>query len=299
MKSISFYIVTTYVKLKGIKSIFLIAPLNYFKLRKADIKIPSKKLLSKQEFKTIGINKSTLTEIIPHDIKEDENVILYCPGGAFVYGPTDINWKFCAKIAKDTHLRTFLIDYPKAPEVQIEEINGNIDAVYNYLAAQKLIKNIVLIGDSVGGTLLMLLVQRLLESACAIKSDRLILISPVVDSSMTNPTIWDRDKNDIMLSINGVLSAKQMCAGDIDLKSDIISPIYGSFKNFISTYLFIAENDIMQPDQELLVDKMIAENSNVSVYRGQSMPHIWPLLPFMKEAKDALNIIIKNIEREI
>lgn len=43
---------------------------------------------------------------------------------------------------------------------------------------------------------------------------------------------------------------------------------------------------------------MIAENVNFKVYRGQEMPHIWPLLPFMKEAKDAINIIIENINNE-
>ena len=299
MKSISFYMISAYIKLKRIKSIFSTAPINYLKLRKADTKAPNKRLLLNQEFKTIEIKKSLLTEIIPDSINEDGNIIFYCPGGAFVYGPTDINWKFCAKIAKETKSRSFLIDYPKAPEVQIVEINANIDAVYNYLSEQKSIKNILLIGDSVGGTLLILLVQRLLKNESEIKSKRLILISPIVDASMTNANTKERDKNDIMLSLKGILSAKQMCAGDLDLKSEIISPYYGSFKNFIPTNLFIAENDIMQPDQELLVDKMIAENINLKVYRGHGMPHIWPLLPFMKEAKDALNVIIENIKNEI
>lgn len=297
MKSTSFYIVSTFIKLKGIKSVFSKAPIDYLRLRKNDIKTPNKKLLIDQVINTFKINKSTLTEIIPYGIKEEENIILYCPGGAFVYGPTDINWKFCAKIAKETQLRTFLIDYPKAPETQIEEINANIDAVYNHLAEQKSIKNIVLIGDSVGGTLLMLLIQRVLKSHGIIKSKDIILISPVVDCSMTNPNIADRDKNDIMLSLKGVLSAKQMCAENIDLKSEIISPIYGNFKNFIDTYIFIAENDIMQPDQELLIEKLIAENTFVKVFRGNKNFHIWPLLPYMKEAKESLNEIISIIKK--
>ena len=105
----------------------------------------------------------------------------------------------------------------------------------------------------------------------------IFLISPVTDCSLTNPEILLKDKKDSMLSRNGVLSAKLMCARNIDLKSEVISPLYGSFKNFITTNLFIAENDIMQPAQELLVDKMIAENVNLKVYRRQEMPHISPL----------------------
>nr|WP_315171820.1 alpha/beta hydrolase [uncultured Flavobacterium sp.] len=296
MKSISFYIITTIIKLKGIKSIFSIAPINYFKLRKSDIKTPNKKHLLNQESNKINIKKTILTEIIPINVINEEKIILYCPGGAFVYGPTDTNWKFCSTIAKETKLRSFLIDYPKAPEVTIEEINANIDAVYDFLVEQKSIKNIAMIGDSVGGTLLMLLVQRLVKIENAIVPKSIYLISPVTDCSLTNPEILLKDKNDIMLSRNGILSAKLMCAGNINLKSEIISPLYGSFKNFIPTYLFIVENDIMQPDQERLVDKMIIENVNFKVYRGHDMPHIWPLLPVMKEAKDALNTIIENIK---
>lgn len=296
MKSISFYIVTSLIKLKGIKSSFSKAPIDYLRLRKNDIKTPNKKLLIDQDSNTFKISKSRLTEIIPARIKKEDSIILYCPGGAFVYGPTDINWKFCAKIAKETQLRTFLIDYPKAPEAQIDEINANIDAVYNYFVEQKSIKNIVLIGDSVGGTLLMSLIQRVLKSQSKIKSKGIILISPVADCSMTNPKIEDVDENDIMLSLNGVLSAKQMCAGKIDLKSEIISPIYGNFKNFIETYIFIAENDIMQPDQELLVKKLITDHVFIKVFRGYKNHHIWPLLPYMKEAKESIKEIISIIK---
>jgi len=302
MKSTSFYIVTSFIKLKGIKSVFSKAPIDYLRLRKKNIKTPNKKLFINQNTNTFKINKSTITEIIPDNSEEEETIILYCPGGAFVYGPTDINWKFCAKIAKETQLRTFLIDYPKAPEAKIEEINANIDAVYDHLVEQKSIQNIVLIGDSVGGTLLMLLIQRLLKSGSTIKSKGIILISPVVDCSMTNPKIGDVDENDIMLSLKGVLSAKQMCAGNIDLKSEIISPIYGNCKNFLETYIFIAENDIMQPDQELLVKKLIAHNIFLKVFRENKNHHIWPLLPYMQESKESVNEIIniiKNLDHNI
>ncbi len=298
MNSISFYITTAFIKLKGIKSDFSKSPVDYLKLRKNDIKIPSKNLLLNQDFNSIKISQSILTEIVPKNLKNQQTAVLYCPGGASVYGPTSMNWEAIAAIAKETGLRSFLINYPKAPEVIIEEVNGNIDDVYHYLVNQESIKNIILIGDSMGGTLLMLLIQRLLKNEKSELPKSIILISPVADSSMTNPKIIEKDKTDIMLSLNGVLSAKKMCAGNLNLKSDIISPLYGSFKNFVSTHLFIAENDIMQPDQELLVEKMVAEKVNLNIYRGKKMPHIWPLLPFMKEAKNSLKTIIEIIKNQ-
>ena len=77
--------------------------------------------------------------------------------------------------------------------------------------------------------------------------------------SMENPIIDHIESKDIMLSKSGVISAKRMCAGSVDLKNSIISPLYGPFKNFIPTYIFIGENDIMKPDAELFVEKLKKE----------------------------------------
>lgn len=49
---------------------------------------------------------------------------------------------------------------------------------------------------------------------------------------MSNPAIQSLEEIDPMLSIQGVVSAKKMCAGSMDLKAPIISPIYGSFDQF-------------------------------------------------------------------
>ena len=117
-----------------------------------------------------------------------------------------------------------------------------------------------------------------------------------MDASMSNPEIKLIEKTDPMLSITGVLSAKKMCAGNKDLKDPIISPLYANFEGFPKTILFLAQNDIMYPDGKLAKIKMKKNNVNIDVIEGENMPHIWPLLPVMKEAKIALNLIIQEID---
>ncbi|NQX82024.1 MAG: alpha/beta hydrolase fold domain-containing protein, partial [Flavobacteriaceae bacterium] len=90
----------------------------------------------------------------------------------------------------------------------------------------------------------------------------------------------------------GVLSAKKMCAENDDLENVMISPINGSFDNFPNTILFLAKNDITYPDQQLATQKLIKAKVNIKVIEGDGMPHIWPFLPVMKEAKNALKEII-------
>ena len=183
------------------------------------------------------------------------------------------------------------------------ELYRGAEYIVDFIAKTKLelvvnddeVENIVkLIGDSVGGTLIAGLTQRLIKNNIALPQS-IILVSPVMDASLSNKAIDEIDRIDAMLSKKGVLSAKKMCAGDLELKNVMISPLYGSFSKFPKTVLFIAENDITYPDQQLAVIKLKEENIDLEIIEGEKMPHIWPFLPVMKEAKIALKQIIERL----
>ncbi|MFT2007486.1 alpha/beta hydrolase [Pontibacter sp. 13R65] len=89
----------------------------------------------------------------------------------------------------------------------------------------------------------------------------------------------------------GALSAKKICADNAGLENPMISPINGRFDGIPSTVPFIAENDITYPDQLLLIQKLREAKVDVRTFIGCNMPHIWPFLPVMKEAKVALREI--------
>ena len=119
-----------------------------------------------------------------------------------------------------------------------------------------------------------------------------------MDATMSNSEIEKVDLIDPILSKKGVLSAKKMCAENNDLKDVLISPIHGSFEKFPETILFLAENDITYPDQKLVVEKLKQAHVKLTVVEGKNMPHIWPFLPVMKEAKQALKTIIELLKKQ-
>ena len=221
--------------------------------------------------------------------------MLYVHGGAFVSGPSKHHWDSLKEIYKNTNHVIWLCDYPKAPEHKITEISKNIDAIYNEAIKKYKPDDIIVLGDSVGGTLVTALVQRLVKKEVNIPS-KIILISPVMDATMSNPLIDEVDKKDIMLSKQGVLSAKVFCANKNGLEAKEISPINGSFSNFPETILFLAENDITYPDQQIMIEKLKDNNIDYKVYQGKGMPHIWPLLPVIKEGKKALKELIHETQ---
>lgn len=257
--------------------------------------MPFSKLLLENATSTFKIQQTTVTELLPANTASSDFLLIYCPGGAFICGPTELNWNTISHIVKNTQTKAWVIDYPKAPGTNIKEIAANIEKVYAQALKSYKPSNIILMGDSVGGTLMLTLVQQLIKAGepCPAK---IIAISPVLDASMSNPEIDRIDKADPILSKSGVLSANKMAAGAIDLKSPIISPLYGSFRNFPETHFFVAENDIMAPDQRLAIAKMQKEGVKIDVTEGKNMPHIWPLLPVMSEARTALTTIEDIVE---
>ena len=288
-QSLTYHLTLFVIKLKGIKRNFSGNPIDCKKIRKEDVYQPRGSFFRKYA-RTFNVADSTITEIERN--KSSDKILIFIHGGAFISGPAQHHWDSIKEIVKKTAHKVWLCDYPKAPENKIEKISENIDEIYAEALKAHKATNISIIGDSVGGTLTTALIQRLVSRNIGVPS-KAILISPVMDSSMTNPKIEGIDKLDPMLSKKGILSAKKMCAGDKDLKDPMISPLYGSFENFPNTILFAGSYDIMYPDEKLAATKMKEANVSLEVIEGEQMPHIWPLLPVMKEAKEALNEIIR------
>lgn len=288
-QSITYYLTLLVIKLKGVKRNFSEDPIDFAKIRREDMHLPAGRFFKKYILQKFKISDSLIVEIGSE--KNAENLLIFIHGGAFISGPAKHHWDTVKEIAKRTSYKIWMCNYPKAPENQITKISENIDSIYSSALRNYPANQISIIGDSVGGTLTTALIQRLIINKIELPA-KIILVSPVMDSSMSNPEIETVEKIDPMLSIAGILCAKKMCAGNTDLKDPIISPLYGDFERFPRTILFLAQNDIMYPDGKLAEIKMRKSNVKMEVIQGKNMPHIWPFLPVMKEAKTALNKII-------
>jgi acetyl esterase/lipase len=291
-QSLSYYITLLVIKLKGLKKSFSEAPINFEKIRKEDVHYPKGKFFKQNKIRTFKVIDSLITEVGLN--KNSDKLLIFIHGGAFISGPAKHHWDSIKKITTQTNYKIWMCDYPKSPENKISKISENIDSIYNTALDQFQPNKISFIGDSVGGTLITSLTQRLILKDIKLPK-KIILVTPVMDASMSNPEIEKVDIIDPMLSKIGILSAKKMCAENNDLKNSMISPLFGNFDKFPHTILFIAENDIFYPDQKLAVKKFINAKINFELIEGKNMPHIWPFLPVMKEAKTSLNEIIRII----
>jgi len=262
-------------------------------MRKEDLHIPKKNFFKPHVQKQFKIAETVITEV--KNKRNSNRLLIFVHGGAFVAGPGKHHWDTIKKILGKTNFNVWMCDYPKAPEHKIDQISQNIDAVYSSAMERYEAKNIIMIGDSAGATLITSLVQRLIQKNIKTQ-EKIVLVCPVMDANLTNPDIESIDPLDHILSKPGVLSAKKMCAGDNNLSNPMISPLFGSFTDFPKTMLCLASHDIAYPDEKLAAEKIKKAGVDYTEIYGNEMPHIWPFLPVMKESKQALQEIIEYIK---
>lgn len=294
-RSLTYYIILMVLSMKGIKKDFSKDPIDYEKIRKDDIKQPKDRFFRSFPTSQFTILDSKITEI--NQEKKTESLVIFIHGGAFISGPSKTHWVASKSIVKRTKHTLWMCDYPKAPENNISKTLENINAVYQKALEKYAAESIYLIGDSAGATLILSLVQRLIQAEKP-TPHKLILLSPVMDASLENSKIDEVDDRDPILSKTGLLSALKMCNDTDDLKNPMLSPLYGSFEDFPSTLLLVAENDITYPDQILAIEKFKESKIDLEVVYGVDMPHIWPYLPRMKESIAAFDRIISSLSSD-
>ncbi|MFK7807262.1 MAG: alpha/beta hydrolase, partial [Saprospiraceae bacterium] len=174
-QSLGYYIILLVLKLKGIKKDFSKDPVDFKKIRKEDVYKPKGSFFTQNTIRVFKIANSEITEIGTD--RSSKKLLIFIHGGAFVSGPVKHHWDTIKEIAKQTNYKIWMCNYPKAPEHKISVLSQNIDSIYAAALEEYEAGQISLIGDSVGGTLVAALTQRLIAKKEALPS-KVILVSP-------------------------------------------------------------------------------------------------------------------------
>jgi acetyl esterase/lipase len=239
------------------------------------------------------INGRKVWTISPKN-NENNTVILFLHGGAFYANITGMHWRLIEQIIFSTRARIVVPDYPLVPEVNYKDIYQFIDAVYAKQISLYPSKQIVLMGDSSGGGLALGFAQKIKNQSIK-QPDQIVLFSPWLDVSMTNPDMAEFDKLDKILSINGLKLAGKNYAGDLDIMDFRVSPIYGDFSGLARISLFVGTNEVFVADARklklLLADRRI--DFNYHEYPG--MFHDWVVVPNLPETKDVISRVAGSL----
>lgn len=207
--------------------------------------------------------------------------LLYIHGGAFVFEILPIHWAVAAELAEGLNAVVTVPVYPLAPEHTLPEMYDMLRPVHDETAATALRENVpfLMVGDSCGGSMALGLTQQAHEAGKLIAS-RLVLTTPVVDSTLTNPDMRAAAPGDPFHDMPGFEEILKIACPGMDPKDPVVSPIYGDLSVLPPTLVFIAETDLLSPDARRFVDMARDKGREVEVVEGEGMVHVWPVMPF-------------------
>ena len=253
---------------------------------------PSQRLHRKHHISKREINGHLVWTIAPKQNAGDKHVI-YLHGGAYVNSFASQHWSFMSKLVDALNCTVTAPNYPHAPEYYVHDVFALMLPLYNELAARAGSSNITFMGDSSGGGISLALAQRLREDGLE-QPGRLILLSPWLDATLSNPAIPAFDSIDPFLGVEGLRYGGEVYARDVDPKSYLVSPVYGSLKGLAPISVFIGTRDVFCPDCRKLRDNATAEGVRIDYHEYDGMVHDWMLGP-LPEAKHAIEEIVEMI----
>lgn len=276
-----------------------------------------KKLVEKRAFKEISRTKKGFVpqsikrsylfnlktfkamEIATFESKEKvtKNHIIFFHGGAYIFEATRRHWRLAEKIVKNSFCRMTLVDYPLAPEHNYKEtftaISGAYEKLINYYPGD----NFILMGDSAGGGLAFAFTQKLIEEKHEKLPAKIVLLSPWLDITMSNPDIKKQESIDYILTVKMLRNAVMIYSNGDNKDQYLLSPINGELKDIPETIVFYGTEELFYPDCKRL-KSMIASDKQCIIFKEyQNMQHDWAIFP-IPESNQVVNEICEFIKEK-
>ncbi|KAA3663234.1 MAG: alpha/beta hydrolase [Calditrichaeota bacterium] len=252
-------------------------------------------------YEALKIKDMSAEWIIPENPKE-EKALLYIHGGGFISGSCKTHRMHVAKFAKGTRLKSLLFDYRLAPEYPFPAgLEDCVDA-YNWLLDQGYkSKNIIVGGESAGGTLTLSLLLALKERGIRFPKAA-FSISPVTDLRCKADSFAYNAKNDITPTGSWDVWMN-LYIGDTDPTSPLLSPQFGNYAGLPPFLVCVGTHEIHLDDCINVAKRAEEHGVEVTLSKWDKMVHAFPIMaPLFPEAKEALNEIceyaVRHVENE-
>jgi acetyl esterase/lipase len=217
--------------------------------------------------------------------------------GGGVIQPVIFNWLEYATIARDTGATVIVPIYPLVGRggtaaTIVPAIADLISAQIDQHGAG----NVSVFGDSAGGEMLLSAMEEIVRRGDPVPS-HMVLSSPVVDGSFTNPAIPLVDDPVFRgPALSDLHRISQRYADGLDPADSLVSPLYGSLAGLPPTTVYAGSNEIVAPDILLLRDKAAATpGADFTFVLRKGEPHDWAIFTIFPETKEILSDIYEQL----
>jgi acetyl esterase/lipase len=205
-----------------------------------------------------------------------DRALLFLHGGSYIVGSTRTHADLIARLAIATRVRAFAPNYRLAPEHPYPAALDDALAVLDGMSKTIPLERIVVIGDSSGGNLALVLQlarrDRALPQAAAVA-----LISPWLDLSASRPSCCANDSVDYG-SREMLLGHAQAFAAGVALDDPRVSPIGAPLAGLAPLFVQVGDAERLRDEGLELVDRARAAGVHVTLDVLRDMPHNGPIL---------------------
>jgi monoterpene epsilon-lactone hydrolase len=237
------------------------------------------------EVSTSIVNEQTIVHLTPRRAAPSGHLI-YTHGGCYTFPLIAPHWGIVAALVEQAGVSVDVPLYPLAPEHTADETYELLDRVYREAIAAHG-PRVFLGGDSAGGGLVLGQALRY-RDAGKVLPRALLLISPWVDVTMSNPGIADVAPRDPMLAVPGLVEAGRLWAGDLDVRDPLISPLYGDLAGLPPVHTYQGDRDILVADAKELTRRILRAGGQAELRLTRGGFHVFPGAPWTPEARRAL-----------
>ena len=206
----------------------------------------------------------------PSDARDDAALIYY-HGGWYMLGTAKAFCNQASHFAALTRSNTFIPEYRQAPESPFPAAYDDALAVYFELAGRG-VGQIALVGDSVGGSLALLVLAAAACSKAGPKPAGAVAMSPVTDLTLSGVTMQTRADADPIFSREMVAHFVEAYLKGADPRDPRASPLFGKVTALPPIRIDVGDQEILLDDARRYAE--LAEKAGVDVTLG-----VWAGLP--------------------
>jgi len=221
---------------------------------------------------------------------------IYLHGGAYVGEIAPQHWALIEKLA-DAGVRVDVPIYGLAPQHTHRDAFPLVTEVYRRLLDEVDPSTVTIAGDSAGGGLALGFAQTLAAAGLP-QPQRLVLLSPWLDLTISNPDVPAVEERDPWLSSRGLRVAGAAWAGGDDPTDPRLSPLNGPLAGLAPMDVYVGTHEICLPDVLALQARVQQEGGGVEVTVCAGAVHVYPLVPAPEGRAEARRIVDRIAGRD-
>lgn len=255
-----------------------------FAIEKLCWAFPKNKDVKIRPLKIAGLH---LEEIKAQD--EATQLIFHIHGGAFFLGSLDTHRAFLTHVAARTQMQILHVDYPLAPENPFPEALDALLDVYQALLAQGIqAKDIILSGDSCGANLAVALALEIKKLELPQVSG-LILMSPLLDLTLTSESLRYNKTHDALLSIDALETGiDYYLPRNVPRDDPRVSPFFADLKGLPPILIQVGSKEVLLDDGKRFYEKAKEAGVKASFKLYTGMWHNFQMFTMFEEAQAAI-----------